>query len=109
MSANIVNLCESFMDAVETGPDDFVTALEDGMTDDEGIDMVNAAFMPMAGGRDDGIIEIAEIFATAAYRLGREDDAAALIDLALTDGVSSLHLRRKAAPNMAKLVDLARA
>ncbi len=108
----LANLCDDFVTAAGFPLADqpgLAKDVEDSMNDDENNNMAAAVFTAMAGGVDDSTIEVAEIFATVAYRLSREDEAAAFIDVAQTDAGTAQEFRTQYAPNMAKLVELARA
>jgi hypothetical protein len=104
-------LCDDFMGAA-----DFPLAMQSGLADDIEGAMTDAErdvlgqsmLMALGGNVDNSTVNLAEVFATVAYRLSREDEAAAYINVTQTDGQTAQELRAKSAPNMAKLVELAR-
>lgn len=83
--------------------------VENAMNDRENEKMAAATFGALGGDMDNSTIKVAEIFAKVAIRLSRENEAAAFIDVSRTDANTSQELRQNRAPNVAKLVDLARA
>lgn len=107
----LATLCDDFMDAADFPlsmqpglADDIESAMTDAEKDVLGQSMITA----LGGNGDDSTISLAEVFATVAYRLSRESEAAAYINVTQTDAQTAQDLRAKSAPNMAKLVDLAR-
>tara|TARA_R110002124_G_scaffold64985_2_gene177982 strand:- start:801751 stop:802092 length:342 start_codon:yes stop_codon:yes gene_type:complete len=109
--SKLASLCTDFMNAADFPIPmrcGLAYDIEDAMTEVENKTMLS--FMPVAvgGDLDQAAISLAEIFATVAYRLSREGEAAAYIDITQTDAQTAQDLRTKSAPNMAKLVEFAR-
>jgi hypothetical protein len=104
--ANIVNLCDAFIDAIEN---DALKIIEASLTVKESHMLAAEAATATAGGRFYGIIGMAEVFASAAYRIAHENIAASNLDLTFVDDDTVQELQNYSAPNMAKLVTLARA
>lgn len=55
------------------------------------------------------IVYASECFAAAAYRVSSEEELSQLVDVSLADDKTAESLRKRNAPNMANLVELARA
>ncbi|MCS5597682.1 MAG: hypothetical protein NZ828_10540 [Alphaproteobacteria bacterium] len=104
--ANIVNLCEAFIDAIDN---DDLKIVEASLTVEESHMLASEAAMATAGGRFYGVIGMAEVFASVAYRIAHENVAASSLDLAFIDEDTVRELQSYSAPYMAKLVELARA
>ena len=105
--SKLASLCTDFMNAADFPipmPCGLAYDIEDAMTEVENKTMLS--FMPVAVGGD--LDQAAISLATVAYRLSREGEAAAYIDITQTDAQTAQDLRTKSAPNMAKLVEFAR-